>query len=389
VTAVRNKVKKQKIVENQSCYHSPFNFMENQTGTVKELKEQLEKALEQPGTLTLEQMASIWKTIVEAEQVETETANTSKTARFEKLKFWVPIIVSLVSTMALVATLIFQVFQFRENTRLMKDSEEDTQWRETLNRAKVTNGPEGAFGITLLKTFFDSSRYGSQAREVATEILGHMGDEDVFNTTFPGMMSRTDLSNLQDIANISKQLKEGYDSDCEQLTNLTQARENIQSSTNMPKYLISERLASNDEETKNVNHTYAASNDEIAKVSDAVANLLKSPATQHRSRDQNFSLTDMQFVSGTDLTNIDFSYAIIRGTEFYKCDVSGSDFSFIKDFDGSDWEGTAWWRAKKISEPLLKYLSDNWKFDKTQEYYNDQTKDDGEYEKKVEALSGK
>lgn len=363
--------------------------MNNETNQARQLKEKLEKALEQTGALTIEQTASLWKTIVEAEKIETETANASKTARFEKLKFWVPIVVSLVTTMALVATLVFQVFQFKENTRLMKESEEDTQWRETLNRAKVIDGPEGAFGITLLKTFFDSTRYGLQAREVAIQILGHMADEDVFDSTFPDLMSRTAWWNLQDIANISKQLNEGYDMADDQLTSLTEERDNIKSSTNYSKAVIAQRLKSTDKEFDNLNHLRTASEHELATVSKAVARLLKDPATQHRPRDYDLSLANMQFVSGTGLSGIDLSYAIIRGTDFYKCDVSESDFSNITDFDDSNWKGTAWWRAKKISPELLKYLTDNWKFDEKQEYYNDQSKNAAEYEKFVKALSEK
>src|SRR6266436_661527 len=198
---------------------------EHKSDHAEKLKERFAKALEEPGSLTIEQLASTWKAVAEAEKVEMETANTSKIARFEKLKFWVPIVVSLVGTGALVFTLIFQVFQFRENARLSKETAEDTQWREMLNRAKVTDGPEGVFAVTLLKSFFDSDRYGSQAREIATAILGHMGDESVFDMLFPDLIARTRWWNLKDVSIISKQLQEGFSLTGGQLQPLEKRRE--------------------------------------------------------------------------------------------------------------------------------------------------------------------
>src|SRR5205823_11257884 len=101
------------------------------TNRAKKLQEKFDHILADKVPLSLE-LASTWKAVAEAEKVETEIANAGKAARFEKLKFWIPIIVSLVSTGALVATVIFQVFQFRENTRLNREAAEDTQWREAL-----------------------------------------------------------------------------------------------------------------------------------------------------------------------------------------------------------------------------------------------------------------
>jgi hypothetical protein len=165
------------------------------------LKQKFEKALADSGPELLEKLAPMWKAIIEAEKTETDIANATTIARFERVKFWVPIIFSLVSTLALVATLVFQVTQFKENTILAKETSEDAQWREALTKAQDTNGPEGVFGVLLLKSFLKSDRYGQQARQTLVMILGHMGNREVFDSVFPDLMANTKWWNLGDREN--------------------------------------------------------------------------------------------------------------------------------------------------------------------------------------------
>ncbi len=360
--------------------------MEKKSDRAQKLQEKFNNALSEQGPLTLE-LASTWQAVAEAEKVETEIANATKVARFEKLKFWIPIIVSLVSTGALVATVAFQVFQFRENTRLTKEAAEDTQWREALRSAKETKGPEGAFGVTLLKSFFDSNRYAKASREVATQILGHMGDEDVFNLAFPEIMARTAWWNVGDVAMISKELQGAYRSVDGDFQRLAEHRENLK--RNGPPEQAGQRLKSTDRQFDLLTHEKETFNNEIVRVSAAVVRLLRLPQTQHRSNEYEFVLSGLQFIA-EDLSNLDFHDALLRGTVFNKCDVTGSDFGELteNEFEDSNWDGTAWWRAKKISPELLKYLtSDDWKYDEKKEYPKDKTINATEYEKLVQALS--
>ena len=67
------------------------------------IKDKLEKVLDEPGGLSVEQLASSWRAIAEVERAESEVARSREVGRFEKLKFWVPITASLISTMALIA----------------------------------------------------------------------------------------------------------------------------------------------------------------------------------------------------------------------------------------------------------------------------------------------
>jgi len=349
------------------------------------LRERFQNALDEPEA-PISELAATWKTLAEAEKVESEILNAGKSSRFERLKFWIPIVVSLVSTGALVATVIFQVFQFRENTRLTKEAAEDTQWREALKSARVTSGPEGAFGVTLLKSFFDSPRYGEASREVATQILGHMADEDVFNSAFSEVVARTRWWNIKDIALISKQLQDGFFTVTEKLDRLTERRNAIKAS--VPPDQVDHRLKSTDDEVELLTREKYTFENEIVQVSTAAVRLLRTQENQTRSNEYDFVLNGLQF-AGEDLSNLDFHDAKLRDTVFSNCDVTGCDFGGLteNEFSNSRWNGTAWWKAKRISPELLKYLVDRWKFDPTQTYLNDKVQDPAEYEKAVQALS--
>jgi len=105
---------------------------------------------------------------------------------------------------------------------------------------------------------------------------------------------------------------------------------------------------------------------------------------------------EMVDVESSDLRGVNFSganlfrayidYSNLTGTDFSNANVKDASFVGLQ-ASNSKWERTAWWRAKRISPDLLKYLQDNYKFSPSVSYRDDMTKDFSEYHQEVERLT--
>ena len=311
----------------------------------REVSEKFEKFFSDPN-LKPTDLASAWKDIVDAEKARLEVMNAVQISHLEKLKFWVPIIVSLVGTVALVSTLIFQVIQFNQNTVIARDSSEDTQWRETLNRVEATNGPEAMLSFILLKSFFGSERYGGQAREIGVEMLGGVMYSDTFEMLFRDLMERTTWNNLSDIVKISKRLNEDFYMADADLEEFEQKGDLIKS--------------------KRAAQARSAFLAQLEFVSHSMADFLRKYG---RPKQRPLRLNSFVFLD-TDLSAVDLSNAQIQYAEFDDCDVSDVDLGEITVFGRSLWPGTPWWEAKRISPELLTYLITNWSYETNSAYLN-------------------
>jgi len=98
---------------------------------------------------------------------------------------------------------------------------------------------------------------------------------------------------------------------------------------------------------------------------------------------------------------IDLKNAMLNAADFSAVDFDGVDLSdasvqnlSVKDalltgvskFEGSNWYGTAWWRAHAISPPLLRYLQINYPYHKKTPYFSDTTHSLGEYLAEIKRL---
>jgi hypothetical protein len=320
---------------------------------------------------TLEKATAIWKTTVEAQKYERDIADSDSKKRSEKVRFWIPILVPLISSAALIATLIFQVIQFRENTRMMTNTAEDTSWREVLNRAKNTKGPEMVFSMTLIKGFLDSERYSVPAREISVTILARLTDADAFGILFPEIMNRTDWSNINDITRIGAGLNRAQ-------------RFLAKASDSISKRDIPDIMAGGMNDPKLLREGVI---NNLELTADAVINFLKLNGKNRENTDI-IDLTDFQFAA-KDLSNIDFSGSILRYTDYNKCTVKGALFNNIHDFEGSNWESTAWWRANGIDQRLLDYLEREFPYKVNVKYPNDTTNSLGDYSAAIDHLRSK
>lgn len=363
-------------------------------------KKLVDPALDTPDIHALEKASAILRSVAEVEKIESDIANSTRDARSESLRFWIPILAPVFSALALIGTLLFQIQQYKENVKSQRAADEknaraqrlaneDTQWREVLTFAKG-EGPEGAFGLTLIQSFFESERYKKQAREVAVELVSGVSSPNLFNDNFAPLLERTSWDNFKHITNISRAQASWYSKLKREAANFEAQRK--QSKPGLP--------------TLRDDPTFALNNAE-ANVLTTARGLVKFLRASLNSRptDTVLDLADCA-IWEQDISNMDFSSARLEGLWVANSNLGGANFSGanlnkaaigysnVKDADFSGvqasysyWEGTAWWRAKRISPDLLKWVQDKYKFSPKTEYRDDMTKDFSEYQKEVERLS--
>jgi len=172
----------------------------------------IDPTLDTPDIHALEKASAI---VAEAEKIESEIAASIRAARSESLRFWIPILAPVISALALIGTLLFQIQQHNENLKSQRAADEknanaqrlaneDAQWREVLTLAQGTEGPAGAYALTLMQSFFDSDRYKKQAREVTVVLLAQTAEPNVFSDNFAALLERTDWDSFRYLKNISR-----------------------------------------------------------------------------------------------------------------------------------------------------------------------------------------
>jgi hypothetical protein len=116
----------------------------------------------------------IAKTATENAKTNQELRTSVEQMRGERLKTWASILVPIVSILALLATVLTQMYQQHSQLLAGRQQAEDAQWRELL--ATLQGGSSRAISdislVPRLKTFFNSPTYGSQARDVSKRLMG-------------------------------------------------------------------------------------------------------------------------------------------------------------------------------------------------------------------------
>ncbi len=59
----------------------------------------------------------------------------------------------------------------------------------------------------------------------------------------------------------------------------------------------------------------------------------------------------------------------VAGAKLVRSNVSQSDWNGVTSFAGSDWTGTEWWRARRLSTGLLAYLKEKYPYTGNTEGY--------------------
>jgi hypothetical protein len=372
----------------------------------------VDPALDSGDIPALEKASSVWRSIAEAEKLEAEIAVVARTVNSESLRFWIPIVAPLITALALIGTLIFQFQQFNQNNRLQKEVNEesqrredrvseDTQWREalTLANTKPNDGLGKVFSLTLMKSFFDSERYKKPAREIVAIQLGSIANPSVFSDNFAVLLDRTEWSNFKDLTHISRVQSAVYDRYAYEADKLEKQENQFKSIPSTPAASLSPYMSED---------TFFTRDDAEANVMTASKGLIDflrdprhGPLPAGMQLDLSSCAIFMQDMSNMDLhganlkllwisrSNVsgsNFSQANLDSANIFHTNVKDADFSGVVEVSFSRWLETAWWRAKRISPKMLKYLKEKFPFSPLKEYEGDTTPSSSEYQKEVKRL---
>ncbi len=314
-----------------------------------------------------------WKSIAEGEKTVFETTQLKRSSKSEWAKFWIPTIATIASSVALVATLIFQVSEFKANAQSQRDTDEDTSYRAALailsdpNHAKAT-----VVGIPMIKTFLTSQRLGGQARDVASTFSIGITDYRTFESLFNSIVASTTTDNYRDLVNICSGLDDQFNSYQDQINAATEQAKSTSSVSGMKYYLTVAK------DTKN---TQDQINAEIYLSERALQAFIR----QHDKDIKRFDLSE-GYLAYVDLSNVDLDSADFRSASFYSDDLRGANLANVISFDFSSWDNTAWWHARIISKPLLTYLEHKKPFSPQAKYQDITSKRD--YWSNVRRLDG-
>jgi uncharacterized protein YjbI with pentapeptide repeats len=76
------------------------------------------------------------------------------------------------------------------------------------------------------------------------------------------------------------------------------------------------------------------------------------------------------------MSGLNLSGADLRSANFYTTTLRGANLSDVSSFEDSACDNTAWWHAATVSQPLLKYLKQNYGFAKSAQYGDKTSKND-------------
>lgn len=321
-------------------------------------KKFLDPAMTTSDPAELEKASALWRSAAEAEKLEQETAKVrletasiSRVARYESQRFWVSVLVPIISAAAVVGALWVQVYQVNLNSRLQRESNEAQNFRESLKMISSREPDTRTAGGMLISAVLQSRTYGATARQITIGLLSQLVDVSTFTVLFQNVMATTDWYNVKDVAHLSRTVTERYKSEQERVQTSEKAAARVRKTAETdPAVLI------------------PALDEEMIIVGKGLAQFLR--AHPKRASDVELDLSGTN-LSWQDLSNINFKDAILNQTWILNSDVRGSDFTDVEAFEGSVWTGTAWWLAKKISGKLLAYVSEQYGFNWNDKYFRD------------------
>src|SRR5258708_1543846 len=322
-----------------------------------------------------ERIITSWKTILETEKNQAdiekskaEIENINYQKRSDKSRLWIGVVAPLVTAIALMFTLIFQVYQTKRNSILQRQADEDTQWRSFLQKLNTRNAPTDQSIAILLKSFFSYPKYKNQACEIASTVyLPYIVDTKYFKLMYKDFIKVIDWNNYYNIVNLTNGIYR-------QISDARRMREQDSAALNSKNtYAYSQSLKDIDQ----INHSLEESHNELEIVGNSLANFFKSNSQRSSI---SLDLTDGYFFH-TDFSNANFDNANFKDVSFDFSNVEKADFANINSFDSSDWYGTAWWRAENISDNLLNYLVVKFPYDSIHTYFNETPNDGTLYSK--------
>ena len=346
--------------------------------------EELRARLADPATnlADLAQISTIVRNTTEAEKHRAEVAEASN--KSEHLRFWIPVLAPMFSVFAVVATLLVQFYQFRQNVRAQQMTAEDAAWRATTSALRATDGPSVPIALHGLRSFFESDRYRRDARELSIYLLGDVTRASAFQIVFPAIARATDWTTVSDLARLSHELNDTW-----QATEADRVEKDTAISTLSPSSAVPPGL-------KRDLAAATAARDEAAEelrvVTQAAVSFLRSHALDRPAAEVDFRYADLlggDFAGLTldnfNLENAWIEHGSIAGTSIKSTVVRNAILQPDK-WQESRWDQTAWWRAQQIAPGLLIYLKQRYAYKQGQSYAHDETANAAEYQHELERL---
>lgn len=303
----------------------------------------------------LESVASICKTTSEA-------GKDIKSLRSEAVRFWVPILAPFATVIVLVAGFLLQYQQFQssvnQQTNTLKaqiEVNEDTGWRETIKMmADRSGGINSAAGVAMLKSYLTSEKHGREARELALVLLGHMVKFEGFKQLFYDVIRPNSSADFNDVVQINRGLESLYsDFYYEQKQNEQDAKSRhtpkiSQQLQHSARYLNDAMLDSGEDEISGVLDDIER---EEEVTTDAIEAMIKAGIIAKTELD----LSDTYLIHA-DFSNANLSSAKFTNVGLYDINLDNTDLSDLVVPSVYYCAKTAWWRASKVSAPLLETL---------------------------------
>jgi hypothetical protein len=295
------------------------------------------------------------KTTAEVEKIKidikhslAETENILHLRNTDGKRFWFGVLAPAVSAFALVFTLWNQIHTSSEERELKRAADEATQWRSFLVNTK--DSTSNTAGLILNRSFFKSQTYSQEALEVAANVyLPHASSKSVFDFVYIEFADSINKSNYRFLVDLTH--------------NLATRVSTIQSSLSKNKPKIDTA------KTQKLTILLSEVNEELRISGRRLKQIVYGKTGTHSKNTEEIILDNAYFIK-TNFHQLNFGHASLTNTVFDNVNVDEADLSNISLLQNSNWNGTAWWRAKEVSKPLLKYLVKKFPYDPKVKYYD-------------------
>jgi Pentapeptide repeats (8 copies) len=297
-----------------------------------------------------QQLANTLKLDADRKKVERDLIDSHHSLKKDMLVAATP----LVTTAILAGTLVFQIYQAREQAKEARSA--DAEKREELTRQaqqaeqvrftdalKLIQTSEKISPAAMLLNTFTAEPQRSAARQMVLKLMVRAKSESDFEDLFSGNIEPITYADLPILIQLNRSITSRY----------------------MPLAIVNSTThlidTSSFDTQKKDDFDLLVS--EIQFTSQKIGFLLERPRPTTSELDlSNTSLSGIK-IRGANLRNADIS-----GISMTSVELDGSDLSDIKKFQNSYFYYTAWWRVSRIGKPLLTYLMEHSPYQKGDPY---------------------
>lgn len=271
----------------------------------------------------------------EAEKLRVEAENLVRTSRADAKRFQLTILAPLITAVAVAAGLGLQAFQINQNIAQQRGANEATRFKDAVTLASSQDPLQSVAGAVLLKQFTEQGSYTEQARQISVGVISHSLSTDSFNLFFSSVKEKTNLQNYRDVVQVSQNLRDSYFEEAKTLDELK-----AQQTVNKKQTGVPEQLKRQQRVVDQIGY-------QRDKVSEFLASIIRT-----RKPDESLDYTGVN-IWDANLSNVQFHKVDLKNASIGYTDVEDADLSEVTSFSESDWQFTAWWRARKINPSLL------------------------------------